>query len=221
MPDITNDQYRTIAAPSEGLFKDRGSRFIAYAFPVNSTEACMEKIKEIRRQHLKARHHCFAYDLGHDGNNYRMSDDGEPSGTAGKPIMGQIKHFDLRNVLIVVVRYFGGVKLGTSGLIHAYKESAKDALEHAQIVQKQLSDYIELRFGYEQMPAVMPAVKALDIQIHSKEFTDIGSIVMILPHSSSSEIIRQLKAKIDGVSLEQITDKYAIPGISFTHQYTV
>ncbi len=221
MPEKSNDLYRTLAAPSEGLFKDRGSRFLAYAFPVSSAEECIEKVKEIRRQHLKARHHCFAYDLGHDGDNYRMSDDGEPSGTAGKPIMGQIKHFDLRNVLVVVVRYFGGVKLGTSGLINAYRESTRDALQRAEIVQKQRSDYIEIAFGYETMPAVMQAVKAMGIDLHSKDFGDRGRIVMVLPHSGSAELLRQLKAKILGVSLEQIGEKHDIPGIVFTHQYTL
>ncbi len=217
----SGDLYLTLGGASEGVFKDRGSRFIAYAHPVSTAEESMSILQDIKKEHFKARHHCFAYEIGHDGNNFRMSDDGEPSGTAGKPILGQIRHYNLRNTLVVVVRYFGGVKLGTSGLINAYRESTRQALEQAEIVEKQLSDYVELQFGYEQMPAVMQALKGLNIEIYSKEFTDRGKIVTVLPHSEKEALLRLLKSKIAGVAVEQITDTYKMDNILFTELYTL
>lgn len=125
------DVYNTIESISEGLFKDKGSKFIAYTFPSDSTERFQISLEKIKKEHIKARHFCYAYRIGIDGTLYRANDDGEPSGTAGKPILGQIDKYELTNIGIVVVRYFGGVKLGTSGLINAYRLAAKESIENS------------------------------------------------------------------------------------------
>ena len=143
------DKYQTIANPAEGFFKDRGSKFIAYAYPVDSESDWQERLAEVRQLHPKARHWCYAYRLGTDGNNFRANDDGEPSGTAGKPILGRIDSFELVNVMVVVVRYFGGTLLGASGLIHAYKEATADALKGAEIIEKTV--FILIRAFYLQL----------------------------------------------------------------------
>jgi len=130
------DQYQTIFESSIGEFKDRGSKFIAYAYPVYTEKDWQKHLEEVKKLHFKARHHCYAYRLGLDGNQFRANDDGEPSGTAGRPILGQIDSFGLTNVFVVVVRYFGGTKLGTSGLINAYRESTATAFRNAQIIEK-------------------------------------------------------------------------------------
>jgi uncharacterized YigZ family protein len=140
------DHYKTIAGPSTGEFKDRGSKFFAYAFPVFTEEEWQEELEAVKKEHFKARHHCYAYRLGVDQNNFRANDDGEPSGTAGRPILGQIDSFELTNVLIIVVRYFGGTKLGTSGLINAYKLSAAAALDNATIEERLIEDVYTLGF---------------------------------------------------------------------------
>lgn len=128
------DEYLTISKPSEGLFKDRGSKFLAFAYPVSSEDEIKEIQEHLRSEYHDARHHCYAYMLGKDKNVFRANDDGEPSSTAGKPILGQIKSYDLTNILIVVIRYFGGTKLGVSGLINAYKTAAEEALKNAKII---------------------------------------------------------------------------------------
>ncbi|MDV7398872.1 YigZ family protein, partial [Arthrospira platensis SPKY1] len=128
--------YKTLASSSTGEFKDRGSKFIAYAYPVADEEEAMEKVAELRKEHFKARHHCFAWRFGVDGLRFRANDDGEPSGTAGRPILGQIDSFELTNVVVIVVRYFGGTLLGASGLIQAYRESAAEALRQATIEER-------------------------------------------------------------------------------------
>jgi uncharacterized YigZ family protein len=130
------DTYLTIAATSLGEFKEKGSKFLAYAYFVSNESDIKEKLDLLKKEHFKATHHCYAYRLGTDGKNYRANDDGEPSGTAGRPILGQIDSFGLTNLLIVVVRYYGGTKLGTSGLINAYRESAKEALSNAEKIEK-------------------------------------------------------------------------------------
>ena len=138
------DTYNTITAASEGLFTDRGSKFIAYAFPIKSEEEIKEYLEEIKKEHWKARHHCYAWRLGIDGNTYRANDDGEPSGTAGKPILGQLDSFEITDTLVVVVRYFGGTKLGVGGLINAYKSAAIDALQQVEIISKTIDNYYKI-----------------------------------------------------------------------------
>lgn len=154
-----NDTYKTIAAPSEGLFKDKGSKFISYAFPVCSEEEIREIIQALRKEHHAARHHCYAWRLGHEKLHFRANDDGEPSNSAGKPILGQIQSSDLTNILIVVVRYFGGILLGVGGLINAYRNAAQDALVQAEIVERIVEKRLLVEFGYGVMNDVMKIFK--------------------------------------------------------------
>lgn len=153
------DTYKTIENPSEGLFKDKGSKFISFAFPVNSEEEIKEIVQSIKKEHHSARHHCYAWRLGADQLHFRANDDGEPSSTAGKPILGQIQSFDLTNILIVVVRYFGGTLLGVSGLINAYRSAALDAINQAEIVEKLVEKWLLVEFDYGAMNEVMKIFK--------------------------------------------------------------
>ena len=164
------DAYSSIAAPSEGLYKDNGSRFIALAYPVETEEEVKAIVAGLRKQYHDARHHCYAYRLGYKGNVFRSSDDGEPSGSAGRPILGQIDSAGLSDVLVVVVRYFGGIKLGIPGLIRAYKTSTADALAQAQVVEKIAGMWLRLSFGYESMNAVMKVLKEMDLPQRAQDF---------------------------------------------------
>lgn len=156
---IFDDTYNTITSQSEGLFKAKGSKFIALVFPVISVAEVKTILEGLRKQYYDARHHCYAYRLDYDKPVYRINDDGEPSGTAGKPIYGQILSADLTNILIVVIRYFGGTKLGISGLIKAYKTVTKNALENSKIITKTVNDVYELVFDYSLMNDVMKVLK--------------------------------------------------------------
>ncbi len=140
--------YRTLKLPIQAEFKDKGSRFLAFAYPVQTAEQVKKHIDDLRQEHHKARHWCYAYRLGVDGNQFRANDDGEPSGSAGRPILGQIDSFELTDVLVVVVRYFGGTLLGVPGLIHAYKTSTQMALENAQIIEKNIEKTVRIRCEY-------------------------------------------------------------------------
>lgn len=153
------DTYKTISKPSEGLFKDKGSKFIAYAYPVTSEDEIREIVQTIKKEHHSARHHCYAWRLGHEKLLFRANDDGEPSSTAGKPILGQIQSFDLTNILIIVVRYFGGTLLGVSGLISAYRNAALDALNQAELVEKLVEQNLLVEFDYGAMNEVMKIFK--------------------------------------------------------------
>ena len=149
------DLYTTLLNPSEGLYKEKGSKFLAYAYPVMEEEQIKQYIQDLKQKYYDARHHCYAWQLGLDENHYRVNDDGEPSGTAGKPIHGQIRSHSITNVLIVVVRYFGGTKLGTSGLINAYKLASADALANATLVERTINDHYRIGFSYAVMNDVM------------------------------------------------------------------
>ena len=140
--------YRTLELPIQAEFKDKGSRFLAFAYPVQTVEQVKKYVDDLRQEHHKARHWCYAYRFGVDGNQFRANDDGEPSGSAGRPILGQIDSFELTDVLVVVVRYFGGTLLGVSGLIHAYKTSTQMALENAQIIEKNIEKTVRIRCEY-------------------------------------------------------------------------
>lgn len=156
---LFEDTYRILKAPSTGEFKDRGSKFYAYAFVVKTEADVKEHLQELRKKHYDARHHVYAYILGADKASWRANDDGEPSGSSGKPIHGQLLSYDLTNTLIVVVRYFGGTKLGIPGLINAYRSAAKDAIEQATIIEKKIEDIYELAFSYPDMNNVMRILK--------------------------------------------------------------
>ena len=140
--------YRTLELPIQAEFKDKGSRFLAFAYPVQTVEQVKKHVVDLRQEHHKARHWCYAYRFGVDGNQFRANDDGEPSGSAGRPILGQIDSFELTDVLVVVVRYFGGTLLGVPGLIHAYKTSIQMALENAQIIERNIEKTVRIRFEY-------------------------------------------------------------------------
>ena len=156
---MMEDTYKTISNPSEGLFKDKGSKFMAFAYPVSSEDKIKGIIQILKKEHYSARHHCYAWRLGHEKLLFRANDDGEPSSTAGKPILGQIQSFDLTNILVVVVRYFGGTLLGVSGLINAYKNAAHDAILQAEIVEKLVKKQLCIEFEYGVMNEVMKIFK--------------------------------------------------------------
>ena len=167
---MNDDTYNMLASPGEGLYKEKGSKFIASAFTVMSEDEAKAAITEIRKKYFDARHHCYAYMIGPDKKNFRSSDDGEPSGTAGKPILNQLLSKDVTNVCVVVTRYFGGIKLGTSGLINAYKTAAREALENAQIVGKTINDFYSLEFEYPLMNEVMRIMKEENLEQQNPRF---------------------------------------------------
>jgi uncharacterized YigZ family protein len=205
--------YKTISSSSIGEFKDRGSKFFAYAFPAYSEEEWQLQMEEVKKEHFKARHHCYAFRLGLDKNNFRANDDGEPSGTAGRPILGQIDSFGLTNVFIVVVRYFGGTKLGTSGLINAYRTSAQVALKNADIIEKSLDDIFQITFDYALMSDVMNTLKKLEIEMVSQDFGNIGKIKIAIPKSALEEKMILIKAGFAKVRVEEVADLEKIEGV--------
>lgn len=164
--------FLTLQGPSKGSFKDKGSRFLAFAYPVDSDAAIRQHLDTLRREYFDARHHCYAWILGPEKKLFRAADDGEPSHSAGDPILGQIRSRDLTNVLIVVVRYFGGIKLGVGGLIAAYREAAADALRAATIIEKEVMVPITIIYPYDKTPEVMKLVKDCNIDIGHQEYGD-------------------------------------------------
>ena len=165
-----SDTYRSIAAPSKGIYKELGSKFLAFAYPVETEEEAKNIIASLRKEYFDARHHCFAWRLGLSGEPYRFSDDGEPSSTAGRPIHGQLLSQELSDILVVVVRYFGGVKLGVPGLIRAYRTATQDALANASIVEKIAGEHFTVQFDYLQMNDVMKVLKDMGITPLKQEF---------------------------------------------------
>ncbi len=194
--------YYTIEKPSVAEFKDRGSKFIAYTYPLLTINEFKEKLTELKKVHPKAVHHCFAYRLGLDGINFRVSDDGEPSGTAGRPILGQIDSMQLTNMLIVVVRYFGGTLLGVPGLINAYKTAAAMALETSSIIQKPVLINYRLQFDYTQMNEVMKVVKQFDCVILKQDSQLFYSMEIGVPKNRLEEVLGKLK-NLRGVEMEK------------------
>jgi uncharacterized YigZ family protein len=193
-----------LAASSEGEYKEKGSKFLAYAYPITSMEEFELYLEEIRSLHPKARHYCYAYRLGVEGELYRANDDGEPSGTAGKPILGQLLSQELSDTLVIVVRYFGGTKLGASGLIHAYKSAALDAINNASKVDKVLCDRFKLTFDYAEMGHVLNVIKSLNLTIIEKVFESSPYVVLEIQKSQTEENIIRLKSKLLQVSEEQV-----------------
>lgn len=200
MPEIT-DAYKTIAGPSEGLYKDKGSKFIARAYPAADEHAISELLEALRREFHDARHHCYAYRLGLAEERYRINDDGEPSGTAGRPIYGQILSAGLTDILVVVVRYFGGIKLGAGGLVRAYKTSARAALNNARIEQRVLYDVIHLHYAYPMMNEVMKMVKENNLNVINQKF-ELDCRLEIQTRKKNTEKIRAGFSKIRGVKIE-------------------
>lgn len=200
------DEYYTLSKPSEGIFKDKGSKFIAKAFPVFSETEIKAIQEQLRSEYHDARHHCYAYMLGADKKVFRANDDGEPSSTAGKPILGQIKSFNLTNVLIVVIRYFGGTKLGVSGLIHAYKIATEEALKSAEIIKKTLHDYYILRFDYAAMNTIMKILKEENIEQLNQKF-DLTCSVTINFRKADTERVLSKFDRIENLKIEYIETK--------------
>jgi uncharacterized YigZ family protein len=194
------NHYHTIDRPSFAEFKDRGSRFLAYVHPIDSADDFKKILKGLKEEHPKAAHHCFAYRLGTDGNNFRSSDDGEPSGTAGKPLLGQIDSKGLTNTAIIVVRYFGGTLLGVPGLINAYKTSASLALQLTPITEKPVLVNYELQFDYTLMNDVMLAVKRFNCAILQNETQLFCRMLIGIPKANKESCVGKLE-DIQGVEI--------------------
>ncbi|WP_068688837.1 IMPACT family protein [Culturomica massiliensis] len=195
------DVYKTIETPAEGLYKEKGSKFIALAYPVRTEEAVKEIVEEIKVRYYDARHHCYAYRLGVDKKKFRANDDGEPSSTAGKPILGQILSYDLTDILIVVVRYFGGIKLGVSGLINAYRAAAADAIGHARIVEKTDDEVFRIKFDYTVMNEVMRVVKEEEPEVMSRDFSMECRMTLSIRKQNASRLSSRLQ-QIEFLSFE-------------------
>lgn len=202
-PDnIIKDTYSSIASPSEGLFKDNGSRFIARAYPVETEEEIKEVIASLKKEYHDARHHCYAWRLGCGGERFRANDDGEPSGSAGRQILGQIDSRGLSDILVVVIRYFGGIKLGIPGLIRAYRTSAADALDKAATTEKTASKRFRLSFGYMSMNGVMKMTKDLGLAPEGQDFGMECSMEVNVRLSLEKEFLKRA-ADIEGCSASE------------------
>jgi uncharacterized YigZ family protein len=193
-----NDEYRTISGTSEGYYTEKRSKFLAFAHHVDDVTEVKDIVAGYRKKYYDARHVCYAYMLGAERLEFRANDDGEPSSTAGKPILGQINSNELTNILIVVVRYYGGVNLGTSGLIVAYREAASDAIAHATIETRQVEEIVSYSFAYPQMNDVMRIVKDMNPRIVSQTYDNTCEIVLSIRKSEAE----QLKAKLSKLSFE-------------------
>ena len=196
-----NDTYKTIVSTSEGIYKEKGSKFLAFAIPVNSVEEIKEIIKEYRKKYFDARHVCYAYILGHERTDFRANDDGEPSGTAGRPILGQINSRNLTNVMVVVVRYFGGILLGTGGLVTAYKEAAADALDQAEIVEKTVDEQFTIHFDYILLNDVMRIIKEVNPLVLQQIFDNECKIILSIRKQDAALLSSKLE-KITGIKIE-------------------
>lgn len=184
--------YLTIEKTSTAEFRDRGSKFIAYAFPLGSTDEFRRILQQLKKQHPKAVHHCFAYRIGTDDNNWRVSDDGEPSGTAGRPILGQIDSKQLTNILVIVVRYFGGTLLGVPGLINAYKSATSMALQLVPIVQKKVVVQYSIQFNYTQLNEIMHVLKNNDSEVLKRDMQLFCNFTALIPLEKIDNVTAQL-----------------------------
>jgi len=195
---LFEDTYLTIEEPAEGIFKDKGSKFIAYAFPFRDENQLKEIIAGVKAEHPKARHHCWAYRLTPDRSIYRVNDDGEPSGTAGRPILNVLLSKDVTNILVVVVRYFGGTLLGVPGLINAYKTATQEALENAIIIERTVNDVYCIEFEYLSMNDVMRVIKEEGITVLNQQFDNSCSMTVEMRKMQVNTFIQKME-KIDGV----------------------
>jgi uncharacterized YigZ family protein len=195
---MESDSYKTIKSSSQGVFKEKGSRFIAIAHPITDQNEIKPIIDQLRKEHHEARHHCFAYMLGQERDVWRVNDDGEPSGTAGKPILGQINSYGLTNILIVVIRYFGGTLLGVSGLINAYRSASALAIKNAEIIECTLQEYYQIIYPYESMNDVMRILKEENIGQSDQEF-DIECCIKINFRASLKKSILLRLSRIKGL----------------------
>ena len=197
-----SDTYKTITAPAEAVFTEKRSKFLAFAYPVETVDEVKAKVAELSKKYFDARHVCWAYMLGADRTDFRANDNGEPSGTAGKPILGQINSLELTNVLVAVVRYFGGIKLGTSGLIVAYRQAARDALDSAPIVELHETELITFSYPYMAMNEVMKLTRGEGVEMVSSIFDNTCTMTLRVERDRADSYRRRL-ADIDGVTLKQ------------------
>jgi uncharacterized YigZ family protein len=200
---MDSDIYKTIKSPSEGIYKEKGSRFLSFALPVSDQEAIKPIIDRIKKEHHEARHHCYAYMIGFERNIWRVNDDGEPSGTAGRPIMGQINSYGLTNILIVVSRYFGGTLLGVSGLINAYRSAAASAIQNAELEEKMLQEYYEITYPYISMNDVMRILKEENIGQSGQTF-DLECRILLNFRVTLRERVMSRLSRIDGLKCTYI-----------------
>ncbi|MDH7914055.1 YigZ family protein [Winogradskyella sp. SYSU M77433] len=199
-----DDIYKTITKSAEGeLFKDKGSKFYSYVFPITNEDQAKNHIETLKKQHHNARHWCYAYQIGIEDIQYRANDDGEPNNSAGMPIYGQIQSFEVTNVLVVVVRYFGGTKLGVGGLINAYKTSAQLALEAAKIVEKTINKNFTLKFEYKNMSKVMRLLKENDVEIINQKL-ELNCLLEISVRKNNSSNVFELFSEFYGVKITEL-----------------
>ena len=197
-----SDTYKTIIAPTEGIYKEKGSKFLSFAIPVSSADEVKEIVKNYRKEYYDSRHVCYAYMLGADRKEFRANDDGEPSGTAGRPILGQINSRELTNILVIVVRYFGGILLGTGGLVVAYKEATTDALDQGEVVEKTVDETISIVFDYVLMNEVMRIINDTNAQISSQNFEDQCTMQLSIRKQDAGLLSAKL-AKIYGLQIKE------------------
>ena len=197
------DSYKSIAAEAKGLFKDNGSRFIAHAYPVETEEEVKEIVASMKKEYYDARHHVYAYRIGYKGDKFRANDDGEPSGSSGRPVLGQIDSNCLSDILVVVVRYFGGIKLGIPGLIRAYKTATADAIANAQIIEKIASKTYRVHFGYMSMNGVMKVLKDMGLEQKNQKFDMECSIDTNVRLSQIDTFLERL-SDVDGCRADEI-----------------
>lgn len=195
------ERYRSLKCTCQGVYKEKGSKFIGLAYPILDESEVKPILEQLRKEHPGAVHFCYAWRLGADGSHYRANDDGEPSGSAGKPIHNQLLSFEITNTLLVVVRYYGGTKLGVSGLISAYKEAAQQALETAEIEERVVSDYFELSFGYEQIGDVNRVLRERKLEPNSKRFEHSCWYQVLIPVTESTGFT-ELFEGIEGVCIK-------------------
>ena len=194
------DSYLTIAAPAEAIYKEKSSKFLTYAYPVRTEEEIREHLEVLYKRHYDATHHCYAWRLGPQGETFRANDDGEPSGTAGKPILGQLLSNELTDCLVVVVRYFGGTKLGVSGLIQAYKESTAEVIAVAEIIEKTVDRVFTLEYPYLVMNDIMRIIKEEQPNILSQEFDNLCTMHLSMRESRAEALLGKLR-KVEGASI--------------------
>lgn len=199
------DTYKTITGIAEGLFTEKRSKFIAYAVPVRTVEEVKEQVEKFRKQYYDARHVCWAYMLGHERKNFRANDDGEPSGTAGKPILGQINSNELTNILVVVIRYFGGIKLGTGGLIVAYKAAAAEVLAVSEVEERTVDIDIKVIYEYPFMNGVMRIIKEMNIEIVSQSF-DMDCEMTLRIRMNDVGMLKERLLKVDSLRILEDED---------------
>jgi uncharacterized YigZ family protein len=191
--DVTDDTYQTIEKPSEGIYKDKGSKFLAFAYPITNENELKIHLELLKKDHHSARHHCWAYRIGKDGEQWRANDDGEPSNSAGKPILGQLQSKNVTNIGVIVVRYFGGTLLGVSGLMQAYKEATIDALQNATFITLQIESEHTITFPFEAMNEVMKIMKESTAKIVSQQFDNNCKITFRIRKMKEQQLLDKIQ----------------------------